>query len=610
MPRRRWSPSQWAENCRVLSDEETSEPGPYSLDRTPYWRGVMDAAADPLIEEIDCIKGAQIGWSEVCRNLFGYWVDLDPGPVMILMPDQKSCEDFKVERIDPLIKNTPAVSRHLTTRAWDDTKHRIRFDTMSAYFVWAGSKSGTKSRPIRRLICEEPDEYPPFSSTGGDPLSKAEKRLTTYRDKGRAKILLGGTPTRRSGNISKRWEMCPVRFHFWVPCPHCNRYQLLVWKQVKWPAAEDGEDRARHAERIKSVGLAYYECEHCAGRIDDHHKPRMLRRGIWASEDQVVTLDGRVAGPSRISRRVGFSISGIYSPWVLFGQLASEWIQAQDDPNDLADFINQRLAEPFEEQRAKPEPGIIREKSIGAPAPGIVPQWARLLIATADTQGRDEQTGYFWYVVRAWGYDYRSQLIDFGVAHSKEELTERTIARQFPIEGDGRRVYPHGLWVDSGGPRWSEIYQLSQADPRIHPVKGAAGARTWMVDERPQKKSGVILWEIDTNQSKDLLQRLAFSDPDRTKWMPHREINDDYCRQMSSEAKVFNPQQKREEWIEIIKNQNHLWDCEHYQCAVAWRLGAGVQGPKAAEEPRTPPPVNDDRRPIWMPPRPDNYLRR
>src|SRR5690348_10827770 len=116
LPRERWTPSQWAENCRVLSDEETSEPGPYSFERTPYWRFVLDLAVDPVVEEIVGLKGAQIGWSEVCRNLFGYWVDMDPGPTMILMPDQKSAEDFKVERIDPLVSNTPSVRRHLTSR--------------------------------------------------------------------------------------------------------------------------------------------------------------------------------------------------------------------------------------------------------------------------------------------------------------------------------------------------------------------------------------------------------------------------------------------------------------------------------------------------------------
>jgi phage terminase large subunit GpA-like protein len=290
-----------------------------------------------------------------------------------------------------------------------------------------------------------------------------------------------------------------------------------------------GPGAARRAGEGRS-GLAFYECEHCKGRIDDHHKPRMLQRGLWATEDQVVTQDGRVVGLARASRRVGVKISGLYSPWVLFGQLASEWIGAQGDPNALADFINQRLAEPFEEQRAKTEPTFIEEKAKGAPPPLVVPRWARLLIVTADTQGSDEQSGYFWYVVRAWGYDYRSQLIDFGVASSKAELRQRTIDKTFPIEGGGQ-ASPMGLWPDSGGPRWSEIYQMAQADQRVHPTKGAAHKRTWMVDERPQKKHGVILWEIDTEQSKDLLHRLIH-DPDRTKWMPHAEITPDYCSQM------------------------------------------------------------------------------
>ncbi len=459
---------------------------------------------------------------------------------------------------------------------------------MSVYFVWAGSKTGTKSRPIRRLICEEPDEYPPFSSAGGDPLSKAEKRLTTYRDKGRAKILLGGTPTTRIGNMWKRWEMCSVRFHYWVPCPHCNGYQTLQWKKVKFPPAESSEDRAHHAERVRTPGVTFYECEHCQKRIEDHQKPRMLTRGMWASEDQVVTIDGRVVGPSRIARRVGFKISGLYSPWDLFGQMASEWINAQGDPNALADFINQRLAEPFEEQRSKPEPNVIADKAKGAGPPGIVPTWAKLVIATADTQGVDESTGYFWYTVRAWGYDYRSQLIEFGVASSKQELRDRTIGRTFKLEGSDKQVTPYGLWVDSGGPRWSEVYQLAQADQRIHPTKGSSSKRTWMVDERPQKRHNVVLWEIDTEQSKDLLFRLAFLDPDRTRWLPHKDVNDDYCRQMCSESKIFNPTLKREEWVEIVKNNNHLWDCEHMQAAVAWRLGCGMPEPvqEQAREPK------------------------
>jgi hypothetical protein len=46
---------------------------------------------------------------------------------------------------------------------------------------------------------------------------------------------------------------------------------------------------------------------------------------------------------------------------------------------------------------------------------------------------------------------------------------------------------------------------------------------------------------------------------------------------------VFNPTEKREEWVEIVKNNNHLWDCEHQQAAVAWRLGAGMPEPVAPQ---------------------------
>ncbi len=108
--------------------------------------------------------------------------------------------------------------------------------------------------------------------------------------------------------------------------------------------------------------------------------------------------------------------------------------------------------------------------------------------------------------------------------------------------------------------------------------------RTWMVDERPQKKHNVVLWLVDTDQSKDLLHRLM-NDPDRTKWMPHNQVNDDYCKQMCSESKIYDPKTRKETWIEIVKNNNHLWDCEQYQCAAAWRLGAGLPEPKP-EPPR------------------------
>jgi phage terminase large subunit GpA-like protein len=593
VPRERLTPSQWAEKYRVLTDQESNTPGPYTFDKTPYWRAVIDATVRRGVEEIVCLKGHQSGWSETCRNMAGFWIDLQPGPVLVLMPDENAAEQFRAERIEPLMTETPAVAQHVSKRKRDATKYRIRFTSgCNVYFAWAGSKSGTKSRPIRRLICEEPDEYPPFSSTGGDPLSKAEKRLTTYRATGRSTLLLGGTPTTKKGNVWKRWELCAARYHFWVPCPHCGGFQTMVWGTgkggpgVKWPAMAH-VDRSKRAEAIKFGSLAFYQCEYCPTPIHDHHKPAMLKAGLWATEDQAVTRDGRIVGPEPEARRLGFKVSSLYSPFITFGELAAEWLESQGDPNKLADFVNQDLAEPWEEQRAKTDPSVIAERAAGAPKPMVVPAWARWLIATADTQGDDEQRGHFWYTIRAWACEYRSQLVDFGVCHSKGELIERCFERAIPVDGGGTPVVASKLFIDSGGKRWLEVYEMAQADDRIIPTKGASKPMLSMVAEKPQKGHNVTLWLIDTQQAKDHLHRLIH-DPDRTRWMVHREVNADYCSQMASEVKTFDPKENRELWVTVNK-QNHLWDCEALQAAAAFRLGFGQPEPQQEPEHREDP---------------------
>lgn len=584
-PRERLTPSEWAEKYRILSAEESSEPGPWRNARTPYLEKIMDAFTDPGIEMIVVPKGGQVAYSEAVRNVIGHCVDLNPGPTLVVMPDQKSAEDYRDERLQPLMDHTPAVQKHLSVKSWDTKKHKIKFDTMSLFMAWAGSSQGLKSRPIKYLFLEEPDEYPAFTGSGGDPIGKALKRITTYSDKGLARVLLGGTPTTRHGNVWKYWEMCPVRYHLWVPCPACNGFQQLQWKQVKWPDLKEEPDKAKRAARIEEENLAYYECEHpaCKAHIHDHQKPRMLQRAKWASEDQIVTVDGRVVGSEKKSKRIGFHLPSYYSPWVTFGKLAREFIESKDDPQLLMDFINQRLAEPFEETRAKLEPEMLMDRSKGAQPPMIVPRWATRLIASADTQGKTEVSGHFWYVIRAWGYDYRSQLIDFGAVSSFEELNERCLVRPIPMQ-DGGFAQPQFLFIDLKGHRTQEVYRFAQSNTaRIKPTFGSRLQRQWMVAEKLQKAHGIVALEIDTEQAKDLLFHLIWKDADKSKWAVHNGINDDYCHQMCSEAKIFDPNEKRERWVEIVKNNNHLWDCEAIQAAAAWRLGCGIPEPKQPE---------------------------
>ncbi len=89
--------------------------------------------------------------------------------------------------------------------------------------------------------------------------------------------------------IEKEFEASDKRY-FFVPCPHCNYYQILKWSQIKW---EDKEPASAH-----------YVCSECSGKIENHQKTEMLSQGEWRGTN--ITANNKTVG-SRvyIARLVG-----------------------------------------------------------------------------------------------------------------------------------------------------------------------------------------------------------------------------------------------------------------------------------------------------------------
>jgi phage terminase large subunit GpA-like protein len=593
-PAERLTPSQWAERYAVIPDNGINpEPGPLSLDRTPYFRGVLDAIADPLVEELVFLKPTQVGYSTLLRVLLGYWIDADPGPCLVVLPDELSAKEWLDEDVRPTLEQTERLARHLSSRAWDTKKTAIKLASMSIFAAWAGSPQRLARRPIRYGLFDEIDKYPPFSGREADPISLALKRLSNWGK--RARAIFGSTPTVRDGNIWKRFQACPDKRYYQIPCPHCEVYQRLIWPQVKgWRGLRTG-DKVALANEILIGRVAYYECAHCHEKIEDRHKPRFLLKGNWASEGQTIDRDGTIRGERVRSTRIGFGLNSLYSPWLSFSTLAAEWVMAEGDLGATMDFRNSREAMPFEIQVAKTRPSHVRDKvqeadahgnyrpRPGAPEPLVVPKWAVLLLATADTQGNDSKDGWFPWVIRAWGYGLRSQLVHFGIVSTFEELQAECLDRQFPIEGGGR-CQPQMLLIDAGGNRWSEVMQFCGSDRvRIHPTKGNAKPLASAVHRSHLKNQGLVLWLFDPDKPKDLLNRLIH-DPDPAKWMPNTAINDAYCNELAAEHKIIDPQTKQAHWVKVTEGTaNHYLDCEAAQCAVAFDLGMG-------QEPPEPPP--------------------
>jgi phage terminase large subunit GpA-like protein len=345
---------------------------------------------------------------------------------------------------------------------------------------------------------------------------------------------------------------------------------------LKWPAHE-GQENNKHSARVAADNSAYYQCEHNGCKITDRDKPWMLPRGKWAGEDQVVQRDGRITGPTNHAKWIGYKITALYSPWVSFSQMAAEFIQAQNSREELEDFLNQRLAEPFEEITGNVEKTLLEAKrDISLPG-GVVPDWAQSLLATADTQ-----KDWFAVSVRAWGYGNRSQLIAYGIVSSFDEVLSATIERVFPM-ANGGQVKPSHLLIDTGGNRTNEVYEFCLRDPgRILATKGASNPmrRPWNVS---RLDNGVSLYVFDPNYFKDMLNRLI-SDPDYGKWLPSSDSTDQYLREMGNEQKVRDRNTGAMRWIPISGGRRlEAWDCEVLQC-----LGADMANLGAVYEPDKP----------------------
>lgn len=533
----------------------TANPGPWKNERTPYLAGIMDAVAEDGVEQVIFLKAVQVGFSESLRNNLGHWIDHDPGPCLLVMPSEQSAKELVDERIRPLLDETPKLREYVSGDRNDNKVHHTRLSSMSIFIGWAGSPQALASRPIRYVVFDEVDKYPPFAGKEADPISLGLKRLTTYGS--RARAIIGSTPTTRVGAIWQAWEGCTQRRHYEIPCPSCGHRQRLVWSRVSWPERPEGVSRQEHAEQVESDESARYTCESCDAKWTNGEKNKATRSGEWVSD-----------GGS--PRRIGFHLNSLYSPWVSLSTLAGEWLRSQGDPSRLMDFANSRLAEPFEEQASSTKPSLFEEKATHADGPMRCPEWTQATLMTADVQ-----KDHFWYTIRAWGGGARSQLVRYGTVQTFEELRMLAFGGQFAM-ADGTAGTCDYLAIDCRY-RQSEVYQFASTDPRILPVMGSSQTHSVPMAVSPVRAyPGVIKRTVNPNHWKDVLHGLIHSD-DSTQWLPHSEVGPDYCKQMASEHKIHDRKAGTFVWQQVsVGNDNHIWDCETMQCMLANECGLFV----------------------------------
>lgn len=559
--------SQWADANAYLSAESAAEPGRWRT--LPYQRGIMDAFTDPRVEQVVVMKSARVGWSKIINNVVGYHMHCDPCSIMVVQPTLDDAKGYSKEEIQPMLRDTPVLQglvNEARAKDADNTVLQKKYPGGVLGIVGANSPRGFRRVSRRVVLFDEVDGYPASAGAEGDQIKLGIKRTETFWNR---KIGIGSTPTVAHLSRVQRAFLLSDQRRFFVPCPHCGEKQYLKWggKEhkygIKWPEGEPEK--------------AYYVCEHNGCIIEHTEKRWMVERGEWIA---TVPGAGRVAG---FHIWAGYS----YSPNATWAHLAQEFLDCKSDQEQLKTFVNTTLGEVWEEEYT----AKIGAEGLAARAEPYdlltIPMGGLVL-----TAGIDVQDNRIEFVIRAWGRNEESWLVNYGRIFGDpaqqdvwNQLDDVLGVQYRHASGVSMRVF--AAMVDTGGHYTHETYAYCRARrksrrPFILAIKGmhgkaaksALGKPSWQdVNFKGQTiKKGIALWGLGVDTIKSTIYgRLKLTEAEGAAvYHFPMGLPEEYYKQLTAERAVTKYKNgfPTKVWVKKSGDRNEVFDCEVYGYAA------------------------------------------
>ncbi len=603
-PRKPLTVSQWADANRIVSGKESSMPGQWRTSTVPYLREPMDALSSRSATHDVVLKfPIQSAKTAAAQNVIGYTMDHDPCPVMVCLPGEVSMNKWVAQKLNPLLDETPAVRAALSSVATRDSSNQRFFKDFAGgqlYIEHAGSPQRLKSTSVRKLIVDEIDEFSAAMRGGDDPLSLLEGRTSAFP--ANYQRLYISTPTLTGvSRIDALYEKSDRR-RYYVACPDCGHKQPLEWSGLHWNP---------------DATACWYGCSECGSCIDEHHKPHMIadadRRKLagelgigWVPENP----DAKIQG---------FTINCLYYSFGLgprWLDLIHMWRDAQNDPAKLKTFINDRLAESWEDPAMRAvKHNIIADRAepyrLRTAPHGVL----------AITAGVDTQDNRLAVHITGWGRGMTAWTLDYvelpGDPENDEVWVSLTDLLNRPIEhATGALMRVEAVAIDAGGHRTQAVYNYVRkrllrrciATFGAVPNNAPPLSKGTMVDVnwRGQlDKRGIRIHHIGTVAIKHMLYGRIGTDADKQPDARLVHLSDDLPPEYFTGlvAETYNPTKNRFELRRGIRNEPLDTWCNSYAAAhhPELRLHRNTKADWDAREARLqvlanePEPANDSR---------------
>lgn len=548
-PPERLTVSRHAEKYRVVAGKDSPYPGPWDNARSPWLIEPMDCWNEPGVTDIVIMASTQSGKTTVMENCLYFTIDQDPRPSLYISSDANAAKEFNDDRLIPNLEASPRFVRHVPVGDRRKLKRdKVTFPTMNLALIGAGSAGKLARISVQRGFFDEIDKWSQEvrgrGKTEGSAEVLAEARFDAVPEDEQKRIWVS-TPTDEGVGIHKRYTESD-QAHWETPCPHCGRYQWLRfrWERgakggVRWEGGLgeglEGAEREAFCQVVRET--AWYECEHCGGRIESRDKHWMNARGLYVRVGQSVEpidpkgadaggepVKGVVVGEPPRTKVRGFHFNQLVVTWIGFGEVAAPFVKAHGVPD--RGWVNRRLGEAWKQPGQHTDAARLAEMTRTAPGEepysrGTIPEGVSGLVGFVDIQ-----SDHAWYVVRGYGEREQSWLIDYGRVECPEVVNDRTVTpeqlAQMTEDNWGyvtalmEKVYPDArdpetgwtvdAWGVDSGHRTGEVYRFVE---RFRDAEGRPRAECPVVHAckgDPSSGSGKSVW-IGRLENDEMIQR-------------------------------------------------------------------------------------------------------
>jgi len=483
------------------------------LDLTPYIKLFIELIGKTHVEWLFQIAPTQSGKTVSLQIVMADAISQDPGTIIYINPDEALTKKNMQEKVINMILETPELLEH-SVGSKKMAKTQVELDNMTIFGGWAGSLSTMSSIAAKRVILDEIRLMKLQIGDESNALKLAGDRLTTYLHMGLGQGYAVSTPSVEGDLLHQQLSVPNTDVLLWhVRCSNCGAGQVLDFFKNK---------------KIDKMGEYHCACSSCGHYFDDSDQKRITNAsGYYATES------GLLVPVPKLKKRVVTWYTSMDSPFRPFGKIWEEYRQTKNKLHDYKNFWQCWLARFWIDDMSKTSVEELEKRRIGEPV-GIVPEWTKLI-----TAGIDSQKSGFYVVIRAWGENRRTRVIDAYFVECRLPLSDasdvKLVLRRDVIDrifstAKGEKWKVGLTCIDTGGNRTKQIYKGTAKFERFIWIKGVGDKQSTTI----RKSKDLDLYHVRTVEYLDETEEKSILDSFE---LPPN-ISKDYMRQFVNVRKV------------------------------------------------------------------------